>query len=41
MKAKRMQDVVDSACSDWDTVSATYDCSNGTLSNSNVKLTSG
>jgi len=36
MKALRMQSVVDEACTDWDTVSATYDCSNGVLSNSNT-----
>jgi len=31
MKAKRMRDVIDGACSDWDGTSLTYDCSNGVV----------
>jgi hypothetical protein len=31
MKATRMQAVVDEACTDWDGVSQTRDCSNGLL----------
>jgi hypothetical protein len=41
MKAKKMRDIIDGACSDWDGVSADYDCSNGILSNSNVAITAG
>jgi len=41
MKAIRMKAVVDEACTDWDGSSATYDCSNGVLSNSNVAYASG
>lgn len=41
MKAKRMRDVIDGACSDWDGTSATYDCSNGTLSNGGSAIASG
>lgn len=39
MKAKKMRDIIDGACSDWDGTSATYDCSNGVLSNGGTAIT--
>lgn len=44
MKARRMRDVIDGACTDYrasPAVTATYDCSSGILSNSGTLITAG